>query len=161
LSEHVKRGVRDARRHEPRLPNGRHEVILVRGEKQGGKPQFMQATAYIRMNGARIVRRVFINTLSIADHNLLELGDDVIVGADVHISGHTVEAGLLKTAGVRLASEVTVGLGSVIDIDVEVGPHCQIGALTLVPNRSRLEWHGVYIGIPARRLGAGDEAGHR
>jgi acetyltransferase-like isoleucine patch superfamily enzyme len=104
------------------------------------------------MNGARIGRRVYINTLSIADHNLLELGDDVIVGADVHISGHTVEAGVLKTGGVRLASNVTIGLGSVIDIDVEVGPRCQVGALTLVTKHARLGGHSVYVGIPARRV---------
>jgi acetyltransferase-like isoleucine patch superfamily enzyme len=106
------------------------------------------------MNGARIGRRVFINTLSIADHNLLEFGDDVVIGADVHISGHTVEDGVLKTAPVRLGSNVTVGLGSVIEIDVEVGPHCQIGALTFVPKHSRLHSHAVYVGIPARPLNA-------
>jgi acetyltransferase-like isoleucine patch superfamily enzyme len=126
-----------------------HVVRLVAGTVFRGSPIW---TAYLRMNGARIGRRVYINTLSIADHNLLEFGDDVIVGADVHISGHTVEAGMLKTAGVRLGSNVTIGLGSVIDIDVEVGPHCQVGALTLVPKHARLEGHAAYVGIPARRI---------
>jgi hypothetical protein len=104
------------------------------------------------MNGARIGRRVFINTVSIADHNLLEIGDDVVIGADVHISGHTVEGGLLKTALVRLGSEVTIGLGSVIDIDVEIGRGSQIGALTFVAKHSRLEGHATYVGIPARHI---------
>jgi acetyltransferase-like isoleucine patch superfamily enzyme len=104
------------------------------------------------MNGARIGRRVFINTLSIADHNLLDIGDDVVIGADVHISGHTVEDGVLKTAAVRLGSHVTIGLGAVIEIDVDIEPHCQIGALTFVPKHSRLESHTVYVGIPARPL---------
>ena len=128
-----------------------HIVRLVAGTLFRGSPIW---TAYIRMNGARVGRRVFINTLSIADHNLLEIGDDVIIGADVHISGHTVEDGLLKTARVRLGSNVTVGLASVIDIDVEIGSHCQIGALTLVPKHSRLEGHAVYVGIPARHISA-------
>lgn len=126
-----------------------HIVRLVAGTVFRGSPIW---TAYLRMNGARIGRRVFINTLSIADHNLLEFGDDVIVGADVHISGHTVEAGILKTAGVRLGSNVTIGLGSVIDIDVEIGPRCQVGALTLVPKHARLDGQSVYVGIPARRV---------
>jgi serine acetyltransferase len=104
------------------------------------------------MNGARIGRRVFINTLAIADHNLLEIGDDVVIGADVHISGHTVEGGLLKTAPVRLGSNVTIGLGTVIDIDVEIGSDCQVGALTFVPKHSRLAAHATYVGIPARHL---------
>jgi acetyltransferase-like isoleucine patch superfamily enzyme len=126
-----------------------HVVRLVSGTIFRGSPIW---TAYLRMNGARIGRRVFVNTLSIADHNLLEFGDDVIIGADVHISGHTVEAGVLKTAGVRLGSNVTIGLASVIDIDVVIGPSCQVGALTLVPKHSRLDSHAVYVGIPARRI---------
>ena len=93
-----------------------------------------------------------------ADHNLLEFGDDVIIGADVHISGHTVEAGMLKTAGVRLGSNVTIGLASVIDIDVAIGPYCQVGALTLVPKHSRLDSDAVYVGIPARRIGGRETA---
>ena len=126
-----------------------HIVRLASGAVFRGSPLW---TAYLRMNGARIGRRVFINTLSIADHNLLELGDDVVIGADVHISGHTVEGGMVKTGRVRVGSNVTIGLGSAIDIDVEIGDGCQIGAFTLVPKHARLEPNSVYVGIPARKL---------
>jgi acetyltransferase-like isoleucine patch superfamily enzyme len=127
-----------------------HVVRLASGTVFRGSPLW---TAYLRMNGARIGKRVFINTLSIADHNLLDIGDDVVIGADVHMSGHTVENGVVKTARVRVGSNVTIGLGSAIDIDVDIGDGCQIGAFTLVPKHSRLEPHAVYVGIPARRLG--------
>ena len=126
-----------------------HIVRLVSGTMFRGSPLW---TMYLRMNGARIGSRVFINTLSIADHNLLELGDDVVIGADVHISGHTVEAGTVKTGRVRVGSNVTIGLGSAIDIDVDIGDGCQVGALTLVPKHTRLDPNAVYIGIPARKL---------
>jgi serine acetyltransferase len=126
-----------------------HIVRLLSGTLFKASPVW---TAYLRMNGARIGRRVYINTLSIADHNLLEFGDDVVIGADVHLSGHTIEAGVLKTGRVRLGANVTIGLGSVIDIDVDIGPRCQVGALTLVPKHSTLEPDGVYVGIPARRI---------
>jgi acetyltransferase-like isoleucine patch superfamily enzyme len=93
-------------------------------------------------------RRVYVNTLAISDHNLLEFGDDVVVGADVHISGHTVEHGVVKTGPVRLGDNVTIGLSSVIDIDVTIGDGVQIGALSLVPKHTALEPGGVYAGIP-------------
>ena len=128
-----------------------HIVRLVSGTLFRGSPFW---TAYVRMNGARVGRRVFINTLSLADHNLLDLGDDVVIGADVHMSGHTVENGVVKTAAVQLGSNVTVGLGSVIEIDVVIGSHSQIGALTFVPKHARLGSGGVYVGIPARLLDA-------
>jgi hypothetical protein len=83
----------------------------------------------------------------------IEFGDDVVIGGEVHLSGHTVEGGLVKTAGVRLGHDVTVGLGSVIDIGVEVGPHGQIGAMSLVPKHTKLPAGSIYAGIPVRRLG--------
>jgi carbonic anhydrase/acetyltransferase-like protein (isoleucine patch superfamily) len=59
---------------------------------------------------------------------------------------------MLKTAGVRVGSHVTIGLGSAIDIDVDIGDGCQIGALTFVPKHTRLDPNAVYVGIPARKL---------
>lgn len=110
-------------------------------------------TYYLRLNGARIGCRVYVNSLFISDHNLLDFGDDVVIGSDVHISGHTVERGLVKTGGVRLGPGVTIGLGSVIDIGVQAGAGCQIGALSLVPKHTKLEAGAVYAGIPVRRIG--------
>jgi acetyltransferase-like isoleucine patch superfamily enzyme len=109
-------------------------------------------TAYLRLNGARLGRRVHVNTLFLSDHNLLEFGDDVVIGAEVHLSGHTVEAGLVKTARVRLGDDVTIGVGSIVDIGVHVGPHSQIGAMSLVPKHTRIPAGAVYAGIPVRRL---------
>lgn len=86
------------------------------------------------------------------DHNLLDFGDDVIVGGGVHLSGHTVENGVLRTARVKLGSGVTVGVGSVVGIGVEAGDRSQIGALSLVPKFSRLEADAVYAGTPVRKL---------
>ena len=126
-----------------------HLVRLIAGTLFRGSPLW---TAYLRANGARIGRRVFVNTLSIADHNLLELGDDVVIGADVHISGHTVENGIVRTARVRVGPNVTIGVGSIIDIDVTIGPRCQVGALTFVPKHCTLESDATYVGIPAHRI---------
>jgi acetyltransferase-like isoleucine patch superfamily enzyme len=93
-----------------------------------------------------------VNSLFVSDHNLLEFGDDVVIGSEVHLSGHTVEGGVVKTARVRLGREVTIGLGSVIDIGVTVGDGCQVGALSLVPKHTKLDAHCTYAGIPVRRL---------
>ncbi len=106
-------------------------------------------TAYLRWNGARIGRGVFINTLAITDHNLLSIGDNVVIGADVHMGGHTVEGGLLKTARVTIGDDVTIGVGSVIDIGVRIGAGAQVGALSLVTKFMTLEGNTTYVGIPA------------
>jgi hypothetical protein len=108
---------------------------------------------FIRLNGAHMGRRVWINSTEIVDHNLLEFGDDVVVGADVHLSGHTVEAGVVKTGRVRVGRNVTIGVGSVVCVGTVIGDGTQIGALSFVPKGTRLEGNAVYIGAPVRRGG--------
>ncbi|HET7217026.1 MAG TPA: hypothetical protein VFJ02_03225 [Vicinamibacterales bacterium] len=133
-----------------------HLVRLTAGALFRGSPVW---TAYLKLAGARLGRRVYVNSLALTDYNLLEFGDDVVIGDGVRLSGHTVEHGVLKSAPVRLGRNVTVGVGSIIDIGVEAGDGCQIGALTLVPKYSRLEAGAVYAGIPAQQLVP--PAGHR
>jgi acetyltransferase-like isoleucine patch superfamily enzyme len=112
-------------------------------------------TLYLRWNGATIGRGVYINSLSISDHNMLEFGDGVVIGENVHLSGHTVEGGMVKTGRVRLARFVTVGLGSMVGIGVEAGEKCQIGALSVVPKYSKLEGGVIYAGVPVKRIEKG------
>jgi len=128
-----------------------HVVRLLAGAVLRATPIW---SMYVRLNGARVGRRVFINSLQLMDHNQLELGDGVVIGSAAHLSGHTVEHGLLKTGSVRLDHNVTIGVGSVIGIDVVIGAGTQVGALSLVPKHSRLPEGAVYAGIPVQRLDA-------
>jgi hypothetical protein len=107
---------------------------------------------FLHLNGARVGRRVYINSTEVMDACLLEFGDDVVVGANVHLSGHTVEGGVVKTGRVRVGRGATIGVESVIGIDVEIGDGCQVGALSLVPKGARLAPARVYVGIPVRQL---------
>ena len=128
---------------------GIHLVRVLSGTFFRGSPFW---TAYLRLSGARLGRRVYVNTLAMSDYNLIECGDDVVIGDGVHLSGHTVEAGVLRTGRVRIGSNVTIGLGSAIEIDVEIASGCQIGALSFVPKHTRLTTPGVYAGIPVKLL---------
>ena len=126
-----------------------HIVRLVAGTLFRGSPIW---TTYLRLAGARLGRRVYVNSLSVSDYNLLDFGDDVVIGEQVHLSGHTVERGIVKTGTVRLGRNVTIGLASVVEIGVTAGDGCQVGALSLVLKHTRLEPHATYAGIPVRRL---------
>jgi acetyltransferase-like isoleucine patch superfamily enzyme len=123
-----------------------HLARIIAGPLFRGTPLW---TEHLRLCGARLGRRVYVNSLSVSDYNLIECGDDVVIGGDVHMSGHTVEAGVVKTARVRLDHDVTIGLGSVIEIGVEIGAHVQVGALSFVPKHTKLEGGRIYAGAPA------------
>ncbi len=128
---------------------GTHLVRFFSGTLFRGTPIW---TAYLRMAGARMGRRVYVNSLGVSDYNLLEFGDGVVIGADVHVSGHTVEHGVVKTAPVKLGCNVTIGLCSIVDIGVAIGDDAQVGAMSLVPKHTRLEGGCVYTGVPVRQL---------
>jgi len=123
-----------------------HLVRIIAGTLFKGTPIW---TFYLRLNGARLGKRVYVNSLAVSDYNLIACGDDVVIGGSVHLSGHTVESGVVKTARVRLGSHVTIGLGSVVEIGVEIGSHAQVGALSFVPKFAKLEGGRVYAGAPA------------
>jgi acetyltransferase-like isoleucine patch superfamily enzyme len=128
-----------------------HIVRLFAGHLFRGSPIW---TVYLRMSGARLGRRVYVNSLALSDYNLLQFGDDVVVGADAHVAGHTVEQGIVKTGPVMLHDGVTIGVGCVIEIDVEIGEGSQVGALSFVAKHARLEARTIYAGIPVKRLHA-------
>jgi acetyltransferase-like isoleucine patch superfamily enzyme len=127
-----------------------HLVRVLAGSMFRASPIW---SLYLRLNGARLGRRVFVNSLAVVDHNLLEFGDDVIIGDGAHVAGHTVEDGLLKTARVRFGRGVTIGVGSVVGIGVDAGSDCRVGALSVVPKFTRLDSGATYVGAPVRKLG--------
>jgi len=135
-----------------------HLVRLLAGGVLRATPLW---TMYLRLNGARIGGGVYVNSLEVMDHNLLELDDGVVIGAGAHLSGHTVEAGFVKTGSVHLGRNVTIGVGSVVGIDVTIGAGTQVGALSLVPKHSHLVAGALYAGIPVRRIDAGARRDHR
>lgn len=107
---------------------------------------------YMRRNGARIGRHVWINSLQVGDDCLLDFGDNVVIGAGVHLSAHTVERGRVLLAPVILGPGTTVGVGAHVGIGVETGEGTHIGAMSVVPKHAKLEPHTTYVGIPARPL---------
>lgn len=109
-------------------------------------------TMYLRLNGARIGRGGWINSLKLMDHNLLRVGPRVVIGSDASVSGHIIERGVLRTAPVVLGEGVTIGINSVVGIGTTIGDHTQVGALSLVPKFTTLAAGAVYAGAPVRLL---------
>ena len=126
-----------------------HFVRVLAGTFFRGSPLW---TFHLRLGGAHLGRRVYVNSVELNDYNLLEFEDDVVIGADAHLSGHTVESGIVKTGRVYLGRNTTVGVSSIVDIGVATGPNCAIGALSFVPKQMVLEADATYAGIPAKRI---------
>lgn len=131
-----------------------HVVRLLAGSVLRATPMWVW---YLRLDGARVGRRVWVNSLGVTDHCLLELGDDVVIGAGVHLSGHTAERGYIRTDTIKLGAGTTIGVNTIVGIGVVTGTGCQVGALSFVPKRSQLDANRTYGGVPIRPL---DDADH-
>jgi non-ribosomal peptide synthetase-like protein len=108
---------------------------------------------YHRLMGAKIGRRVQINTAVLADQNLIEIGDDTVIGGDVTLVCHAAERGRLVTAPIRIGRGVTVGLMAVIFPGCTIGDGAVIAAGSVLSKGARVGPGEIWVGVPARRVG--------
>jgi acetyltransferase-like isoleucine patch superfamily enzyme len=117
---------------------------------------FMRVTPFInlfhRLMGMKIGARVQINTSIIGDSNLIEIGDDTVIGGDVTLVAHAAEHGNLVTERVKIGSRVTIGLMAVIFPGVEIGDGAMIAANAILPKGTKVGPREVWGGIPAQKL---------
>ncbi|MCG2624909.1 phosphopantetheine-binding protein [Arthrobacter sp. I2-34] len=109
-------------------------------------------TFYLRAMGAKVGRNVTIltNRLPVAT-DLLTIGEGTVIRKDVFANGYRAHGGVIQIGAVTLGRDVTVGEGSVLDIDTTMGDGSQLGHRSTlytgqaVPEGER--WHGS----PGRR----------
>ncbi len=108
---------------------------------------------YHRLMGMKVGRRVQFNTAVVADQNLLEVGDDSIIGGDVTLVCHAAEGGRLVTAPTRIGRGVTVGLMAVILPGCTIGDGAVIAAGSVLMKGTTVRAGEIWAGSPARRVG--------
>jgi non-ribosomal peptide synthetase-like protein len=111
-------------------------------------------TLFYRKMGAKVGNGVNINTAGLADLSLLEIGDNVLIGGGVALICHASERGFIRLAPTKIGNNVSVGLGSVIMPDCEIGDGAAIAPCSLLPKGTKIPPKGVWGGNPARDLRA-------
>ena len=116
--------------------------------------------AALRALGARIGKRVHlhrgVDVLS-GGWDLLEIGDDVTLGREVHLGTAELDAGHLVLGPVR------IGRGATLATRAGCGPHVTIGdgafvrPLAYVPEGSVVPAGEAWDGVPARAVGRAPE----
>lgn len=123
---------------------------------------FLRVTPFLnlfhRLMGMKLGARVQINTAVIGDSNLIEVGDDSVIGGDVTLVAHAAERGDLVTDRVRIGSRVTVGLMAVIFPGVEIGDGAVIAAGAILAKGTKVGPGELWGGVPARRLASTKKA---
>jgi non-ribosomal peptide synthetase-like protein len=118
---------------------------------------FMRVTPFINLfhslMGMRIGRRVQINTAVIGDSNLIEIGDDTVIGGDVTLIAHSAERGDLVSERVKIGKNVTVGLMAVIMPGCEIGDGAVIAANAVLVKGTKIAPGEIWGGVPAKKIG--------
>lgn len=118
---------------------------------------FLRVTPFINLfhslMGMKLGKRVQINTAVIGDSNLIEIGDDTVIGGDVTLVAHAAERGDLVTERVKIGSRVTVGLMAVIMPGVEIGDGAVIAANAILKKGTKVAPGELWGGVPAEKRG--------
>jgi non-ribosomal peptide synthetase-like protein len=83
---------------------------------------------YLRVLGAKIGPRttIFAGQIPVCT-DLLTIGADTVIRANVMIIGYHAEAGVIRTGRITIGDRVVVGARSVLDVETRMGDDSQLG----------------------------------
>tara|TARA_Y100001970_G_scaffold268762_1_gene360397 strand:+ start:525 stop:1238 length:714 start_codon:yes stop_codon:yes gene_type:complete len=104
---------------------------------------------YFKLIGAKIGKNVQINSTSINDPWLLEIGDNSIIGGSASINCHTVEGGKLILDRVKIGDKCTIGAQSLIWPGCEIGNRSVLATKSVLKKRTKIGEKQIWKGNPA------------
>ena len=103
----------------------------------------------LRLLGARIGRRTFLDTTDVTEFDCVSIGDEAELNANCGPQTHLFEDRVMKIGEVRLGPRVSVGPASTILYGTEIGAEVRLGPLTLVAKGEFLPAGTDWTGSPA------------
>jgi non-ribosomal peptide synthetase-like protein len=105
---------------------------------------------FLRLHGAKIGRRVYIDTTYFSEFDLVEIGDDVSLNSECTIQTHLFEDRVMKMAPLKIEDGCTVGSGSIVLYDTIMEKHSSLADLSLLMKGEILPAYTHWEGIPAQ-----------
>ncbi|MEW1659512.1 Pls/PosA family non-ribosomal peptide synthetase [Streptomyces sp. NPDC093707] len=106
----------------------------------------------LRLFGARIGRRTWLDTTFLTEFDLVDVGDDAAIGTGVSLQTHLFEDRVMKMSKVTVRTGATVGNRAVVLYDGVVGEGVWLDALSLVMKGEYLTPDTAWRGVPAQGL---------
>jgi non-ribosomal peptide synthetase-like protein len=104
---------------------------------------------YFRLLGAKIGRRVYMETTDLSEFDLVRVGDEAALNADCTIQTHLFEDRVMKMSGIDIAPRCKVGAGSLVLYDTRLEEGAALGDLSLLMKGETLPSWTSWQGIPA------------
>jgi len=106
----------------------------------------------LRLFGAHIGRRVYMETTFLTEFDLVCVGDDAAIGGGTSLQTHLFEDRVMKMSEVTIGRDCVVGPRSVVLYDAELEAGAELSALSLAMKGESLPAETRWRGIPARLI---------
>ncbi|MGI8458160.1 MAG: Pls/PosA family non-ribosomal peptide synthetase [Propionibacteriaceae bacterium] len=103
----------------------------------------------LRLFGAQVGQRTWIATTYLTEFDLVDIGDDAMIGRDVSLQTHLFEDRVMKMSTVRIGAGAMVGDRGIVLYDATVGQGAALEPLSLVMKGEHLPAQTRWRGIPA------------
>lgn len=107
---------------------------------------------FFRLLGAKIGRRVYLDTTELTEFDLVQIGDDAIVNHDCTLQTHLFEDRVMKMSTVEVGAGCHLGSMSLVLYDTRLEAGSSVDDLSLVMKGETLPANTNWTGIPGRRL---------
>ena len=107
---------------------------------------------FFRLLGAKIGRRVYLDTTELTEFDLVHIGDDVSINLDCTLQTHLFEDRVMKMSTVEVGKGCNLGAMSLILYDSQLADGASVGDLSLVMKGELLPTQTCWTGIPGRRI---------
>src|SRR5205085_3498220 len=87
---------------------------------------------YFRLLGARIGRRVYMETTDLSEFDLATVGDEAALNADCTVQTHLFEDRVMKMSTIEIGPRCKIGAGSLILYDTRMEQRATLGDLSLL-----------------------------
>jgi non-ribosomal peptide synthetase-like protein len=116
--------------------------------------EYLQGTPWLpvvmRLLGVKIGKRVWMNTTDITEFDMVTICDDAALNVDCGPQTHLFEDRVMKVGPVKIGARCSIGAGTIILYDSELGDDTKLEALSLVMKGERLSPGTDWIGSPVK-----------
>ena len=108
---------------------------------------------FFRLLGAKIGKRVYLDTTELTEFDLVQIGDDAAINHDCTLQTHLFEDRVMKMSTVNIGAGCHLGSMSLILYDTVIERGASVDDLSLVMKGETLPENTHWTGIPGRKHG--------
>jgi len=116
--------------------------------------EYLKGTPWLppmmRLLGVKIGKQVWLNTTDITEFDMVTICDNAALNEDCGPQTHLFEDRVMKIGTVKIGARSSVGAGTIVLYDSELGDDTKIEALSLVMKGERLAPGTDWIGSPVK-----------